>query len=89
MKAVEPEVNDNEILNLAAAPEVLVEGYRGAMVRAGLVKLNFFANRLDPATGRVEKHAAVTLSIPLADFMSIAAGLGVLAQDIEKKEEGV
>lgn len=81
----EPEMNDNRLLGLLAAPEVFVEGYRGAMMRAGVLKLNFFANRFDPSAERVEKHAAVTLSIPLEDFAGIVAGLAALLHDMQEK----
>ena len=85
MEAPEPERSDNHLLGLSAAPEVFVEGYRGAMMRAGVLKLNFFANRFNPATEHVEKHAAVTLSIPLADFAEIAAAMGALAREMREK----
>jgi hypothetical protein len=85
MDAPEPEVSDNHLLGLSAAPEVFVEGYRGAMMRAGVLKLNFFTNRFDPFTGRVEKHAAVTLSIPLADFEGIATGMTALLREMQEK----
>lgn len=85
MEAPEPEGSDNLLLGLSAAPEVFVEGYRGAMMRAGVLKLNFFTNRFNPATEHVEKHAALILSMPLMDFVEIASALGALARDMQEK----
>lgn len=85
MKPPEPDANDNQIIGLSAAPEILVEGFRGVMTRAGVVKLNFFALRFDPALERVEKHAALTLAIPLADFADIAQSFGTILRDMQEK----
>jgi hypothetical protein len=43
MSSGETGENDNALLGLSAAPEIFVEGYRGAMTRSGQVKLNFFS----------------------------------------------
>ena len=85
METSETVENDNRILGLSRTPEVYVEGYRGAMARAGVIKLNFFTNRFDPSTERVEKHAAVTLSIPLADFTEIVAAMTAVLRDLREK----
>jgi hypothetical protein len=85
MEALGKEGSDNQLLGLADAPEVLVEGYRGVMLRAGVLKLNFFASRFDPATERTDKHAAVTLAIPLADFVDVATALNALLNDMREK----
>lgn len=79
------DANDNQIIGVSAAPEIFVEGYRGVMTRAGVVKLNFFALRFDPATERVEKHAAVTLAMPLVDFAEIAQAFDALLRDMREK----
>ena len=55
------------------------------MMRAGVLKLNFFARELGPRTDRVEKHAAVTLSMPLTDFADIVEGLNTLLQEMKEK----
>lgn len=86
MDAPEPESSDNQILGLHSAPEIFAEGYRGAMFRAGVVKINFFANRFDPATERIEKHAVLTLAVPTADFPDIVRGFAALAQELQIKE---
>ena len=84
MKAVEQDQDDNKLIGLSEAPEVLVEGYRGVMMRAGMLKLNFFAQRFDPETDQVEKYAAVTLTIPLADFSDIVRGLETVLRDMQE-----
>jgi hypothetical protein len=40
--------NDSLIDGLDRVPEIFVEGYRGAAMRAGIIKLNFFSNQFDP-----------------------------------------
>jgi hypothetical protein len=76
--------NDNALLGLSAAPEMFVEGYRGAMTRQGLVKLNFFSLRFDPGTERIEKHAVVTLTIPASDFSEMVRALNALRDSMEE-----
>jgi len=86
MNGSKMEENDNLVLGLSSAPEIFVEGYRGAMSRAGVIKLNFFANRFNPTTERIEKHGAVTLSVPLVDFEQIVEALSTLIQEFREKE---
>ena len=79
--------NDNNVRNVSQAPEIFVEGYRGVAVRAGIVKINFFANRLDPSDGTLSKHAAVTLTIPVEDFLQIIPALAAVIDEIRPTPE--
>lgn len=77
--------SDNEIEGLAAAPEFYVEGYRGTLARAGVVKLNFFSLRFDPGAETVRKHAVVTLTMPAGDLADVARGMLGFIEDLRRK----
>lgn len=85
MNSSDPNGDDNTLLGLERVPEIFVEGYRGAMTRAGMIKLNFFTTRLDPVTGAIEKHAAMTLAMPTPDFAEVATALHALLQDLQAR----
>ncbi|MDX2103167.1 MAG: hypothetical protein SF002_11570 [Alphaproteobacteria bacterium] len=76
-------LDDYQVLGVLAAPEHFVEGYRGATCRAGLVKLNFFSNRFDPATNLVQKQAVCTLAIPAEDLIDVVRGLSDLVAGLK------
>src|SRR5690606_363031 len=49
----EPQITENlAIEGLASASEIFFEGYQGLTIRNGVVHINAFVNRLDPATSR-------------------------------------
>jgi hypothetical protein len=74
--------DDNVLLGLANAPSLLVDGYRGALLSGGVVRLNFFANRVDPTSGATVKAAAVTLSMPALDFLEVVDGLTAFREQL-------
>jgi hypothetical protein len=67
--------DDNALVGLEAAPALLVDGYRGALLSGGVVRLNFFSNRVDPRSGDTVKVAALTLTVPALDFLEVVDGL--------------
>ncbi len=78
---------DDEVAGLAAAPELFVEGYRGAMVRAGMVKLNLFSTSLDSASRGVEKRAVARIVVPIADFLDMAEAMWALRTEILREPD--
>ncbi len=77
------DVTDRIIVGLAQAPEFFVEGYRGAILRGGVVKLNLFANRLEPTDGSIVKHAVCVLTIPLADLRDVLPALNQFIEQVD------
>jgi len=80
------DIADSIILGLETAPELFVEGYRGALYRAGVVKLNFFATRTQGPDLGIAKQAVSTLSIPLIDLKEVVPALSRLIEHIEAQE---
>lgn len=74
---------DHVILGVAEAPEIFVDGYRGAISNGQIVKINFFTNRLEG--GEPVKRAAFTLVTSLSDFVAMSVAfqefLGMLQKD--------
>jgi hypothetical protein len=81
--------DDAEIQGLDKAPEILVEGYRGATLRAGLVKLNFFTNVFHPGDRRLTKKAALTMAMPHADFEEVVVALVSLRDELRAAHQKI
>jgi hypothetical protein len=77
------DVDDSKVLGLEAAPEFLVEGYRGAAMRAGIVKLNFFTNVFNASDRSIRKRAALTMAVPYPDFEQIVSALVSLREELQ------
>lgn len=80
-----PVAGEGPVEGLASAPEFFVEGYRGVMLREGVVKLNFFSLRFDPAAEAVRPRAALTLSMPERDFHDVVQALSALSEDMKAR----
>ena len=77
------------LVGIEGAPEIFVEGFHGALYRAGVVKLNMFSTRvLGPGHGNT-REAACILSMPLADLKEMAPALMKLVAYIEELELSV
>jgi hypothetical protein len=74
--------DDNTLVGIEMAPSLLVDGYRGALMRGGVVRLNFFANRVDPGSGATVKAAVATLCMPALDFYEVVDGLVALREQL-------
>lgn len=85
MSGVAENLADMIVAGVDEAPEFFVEGYRGALFRAEVVKLNFFSNRVQPANSEVTKRAVCTLTIPLADLKDIVGELAKLIDHVESQ----
>jgi len=85
MSGVAENLADMVVSGVDDAPEFFVEGYRGALVRAEMVKLNFFSNRVQPASSEVTKRAVCTLTIPFADLKDIVQELAKLIDHVESQ----
>lgn len=77
---------EDELQGLATAPEIFVEGYRGAMVRGGVLKLNLFSTVLREGPKRLEQRAVATLAIPTTDFLDVVNALVALRDEIVARE---
>ena len=65
------EIDPNHIvLGVTEAPEIFVDGYRGAISNGQIVKLNFFSNRL--ISGETTKVGVMTLVTSISDFVAIS-----------------
>jgi hypothetical protein len=81
----EPEDADKIVMGLEGVSEIFVEGYRGAMFRAGVVKLNMFSTRVLGPGQEISKQAACILSVPLIDLKEIVPALAKLIEHIESQ----
>ncbi|MBY0336365.1 MAG: hypothetical protein K2X11_07115 [Acetobacteraceae bacterium] len=82
MEEISSSQPDDDLLGLAEAPELFVEGYRGALLRGGVVKLNLFTSLLENSPRRVRKRAVARLAMPVEDFLEVVAALSALRDDI-------
>ena len=80
-----PEDPDAIILGLEGIPEIFLEGYRGAMFRAGIVKLNMFSTRLTGPGQEISKQGVCILNIPLVDLKEIVPALAKLIEHIDSQ----
>jgi hypothetical protein len=78
---------ESNLLSVIEAPEVYIDGYQGAMLANGVVKMNCFTVGIDPTTSRPFQKVAVRLTIPLQSFVDIHAAMGELIKNI--RENGV
>lgn len=85
MEQVVADPDDNRLSGLEAAPEFLVEGYRGVVVRGGIAKLNFFSQSFDPSTRVVAKRAALVMAIPVQDLTEVVDALQRLVRDLRRQ----
>jgi hypothetical protein len=71
---------------LSSAPEILVEGYRGAVVSDSLVKLNFFSLLFDASSKSFKHVGALRLAIPTDEFPDIVRALNELLSDMQGRD---
>lgn len=74
---------DGPLVGLAGVSEIFVEGFRGIIFHAGIVKLNFFSTRTNPHGDGLIQQAAVTLAVPLSDLAAITSGLSNLLIELD------
>ncbi len=66
------------------APEIYVDGYRGAAMRGGVVKFNFFSSILSADLSEGEDVLTCRLAMQVATVASIHEAFGKLLDDMEK-----
>jgi hypothetical protein len=62
------------------APELYIDGYQGAIVQNGVVKLNCYSSTLDPATGEPVNICVARLAMSLPGLLGVHAALGQLIE---------
>lgn len=68
-----------------SVPEIFAEGYRGAFVRGGVVKLNLVANRLPIGGGEPVLEHVATVTIPWPDLVEVVGALNMLVAEVTEK----
>ncbi len=66
-------------------PEIFAEGYRGAFVRGGVVKLNLVANRLPIGADEPVLEHVATITIPWPDLVEVVGALNTLVAEVSEK----
>ena len=79
-------VSHTSLAESQAVPEFFVEGYGGATLREGVVKLAFLSVGHDPASHRSWQETRVRLAIPLADLRDLVRELTDLLDDLKAEE---
>jgi len=66
-------------------PEIFAEGFRGALVRAGVVKLVLVSNDIAASPEAPELRQVATLTMPVADFLEVVKALNSLVAEFQEK----
>lgn len=77
--------NAQPIVGLESAPEILVDGYRGALVSDSIIKLNFVSLCFDASQNTTNLVGAVRLVLPVDEFADIMQGLNTLLADLQQR----
>ena len=74
-----------EIRGLAEADVIFAEGYQGWALRSGILHLNLFSLRNDPASSAEHFRAAAgILAMPIVDFCEVVESLNGIVAQLEK-----
>jgi len=79
--------SDEPLLGLEEAPSLAVDGFQGAVITNGVVKINFFTVRNDPVQGRFRKAECV-MSISLASLAATRDAFDTLLNQFERAAHG-
>lgn len=80
--------SEEPLLGLEAAPSLAVDGFQGAVITNGVVKINFFTVRNDPVHGRRFRKAECVMSISLQSLAATRDALDVLLNQFERATYG-
>ncbi len=72
------------LLDNPDAPEIYVDGYRGAALRGGVIKFNFFTSILSADLSEGEDVLACRLAMQVSTVASVHEAFGKLLDDMEK-----
>lgn len=78
-------VNAEPIVGLESAPEILADGYRGALVSDSIIKLNFVSLCFDASRNAASLIGAARLVVPVDEFADIMRGLNELLEDLQQR----
>lgn len=80
--------SDEPLLGLEDAPSLAVDGFQGAVITNGVVKINFFTVRNDPIQGRRFRKAECVMSISLASLAATRDAFDALINQFERAAHG-
>lgn len=66
------------------APDLLVDGFQGVIMRNGIVRLNLFTINIDPNDFSTYRKVVATLSMSLPTYVQIHAAMTDMLRDFEK-----
>jgi hypothetical protein len=70
---------------ISEAPEIYVDGYQGALLLHGVVKLNLFSEFGDGVTPDVRRRGVARMTVSLANLAAIHTSLGELLKSLAEQ----
>jgi hypothetical protein len=72
-----------KVISKEPIPTLLVDGFQGAGLTNGVLRINLFEEKYDTATDSVEKHIIARLAIPVESFISFVDVLNSINNDLK------
>ncbi|MGA8611103.1 MAG: hypothetical protein WB760_05210 [Xanthobacteraceae bacterium] len=66
------------------APEIFVDGYQGASVVNGVVKIHFHTTKFDPLTEGMVRQVVFTMVVPAVALAQISGSLNDLIESLKR-----
>jgi len=66
----------------STVPEIYIDGYQGAQIKDGVLKLNLFSQHLDPATNATCNEVVARLALSIPTLISLYASFGGLLKEL-------
>ena len=73
-----------KLTRLAEAPEVFIDGYQGAIVANGTVKLNCFSVASDPVAGEAAHICVLRLAMSVPTLVQVRDAMSELIGNLQK-----
>ncbi len=67
---------ERELISHEPIPTLLVDGFQGACLTGGSIRINLFEDKYDHSTNRSSRHNVTRLVIPEEYFASFVEALG-------------
>ena len=79
-----PQTEPFKLQRLLEAPEILIDGYQGAIVTNGTVKLNCFSVAIDPTVGEPTHICTARLAMSVSTLVQVRDALTNLISDLQR-----